>query len=285
MAVKTHGTRTAPRTILTLVSEEHRVNVDMDEDGEVHACDYGQIALYTARAPGKESGNEDCVAFFCFDDDRGVLLVTDGMGGMPRGDEAAALAVTAMRESLLHAPRSDSGLRESILNGIDNANKRIGELGVGAGSTLAAVEINGDVIRPYHVGDSMILVVGRRGKIKLYTVSHSPVGYAVEAGFLDAAEAMSHEHRHIVSNMLGTSDMRVEMGPPLALARYDTVLLASDGLFDNFHVEEIAERIRKGPLDVILPDLVHETRHRMRHPEPQRPCKPDDLGLIIYRRG
>lgn len=285
MAVKTQRSPGAPGAMLAVVAEEQRINVDMDEDGEVHGCDYGQIALYTARAPGKESGNEDCVAFLCFDDDRGVLLVADGMGGMPCGDEAAALAITAMHESLLHAPRSDSGLRESILTGIDEANRRIVELGVGAGSTLAAVEINGDVIRPYHVGDSMILVVGRRGKIKLYTVSHSPVGYAVEAGFLDATEAMSHEHRHIVSNTLGTSDMRVEMGPPLALARYDTVLLASDGLFDNFHVEEIAERIRKGSLSDILPQLVHETRHRMQHPEPQRPCKPDDLGIIIFRRG
>jgi serine/threonine protein phosphatase PrpC len=206
------------------------------------------------------------------------------MGGMPRGDEAAAIAIRAMQSSLRHSSPTETGLREAILNAIDEANRGIGALGVGAGSTLAAIEINGEVIRPYHVGDSMILVVGRRGKIKLYTISHSPVGYAVEAGFLDAEEAMLHEHRHLVSNMLGNSDMRVEMGPPLALARYDTVLLASDGLFDNFHVEEIAERIRKGPLEKVMPQLVHETRQRMQNPAPQHPCKPDDLGVIIYRR-
>ncbi len=57
---------------------------------------------------------------------------------------------------------------------------------------------------------------------------------------------MHHEERHLVSNVVGTDDMRIELGPPLKLARYDTVLLASDGLLDNLYTDEIVELIRKG---------------------------------------
>ena len=49
-------------------------------------------------------------------------------------------------------------------------------------------------------------------------------------------------------NVIGSSDMRVEVGPALQLAARDTVLLASDGLFDNLYIDEIVDTIRRGPL-------------------------------------
>ena len=75
-----------------------------------------------------------------------------------------------------------------------------------------------------------VLVTGGLGKIKLLTVSHSPVGMALESGLLDEAEAMHHEERHIVSNVVGSAGMRIEIGAKRKLAPRDTVLLASDGL-------------------------------------------------------
>ena len=46
-------------------------------------------------------------------------------------------------------------LRGAILNGIEAANRSIRELGCGAATTLALVEIQDRTIRPYHVGDSV----------------------------------------------------------------------------------------------------------------------------------
>ena len=80
------------------------------------------------------------------------------------------------------------------------------------------------------------------------TMAHSPVGYAVEAGLLDAGEAMRHDDRHIVSNMVGSEEMRIDIGPPVTLKPHDTVLLATDGLTDNLRDEEIIEHIRKRAL-------------------------------------
>ena len=69
---------------------------------------------------------------------------------------------------------------------------------LGAGTTLAVVQITGDVMRRYHAGDSMILMVGQRGRIKVESIAHSPVGYGIESGLLDAADATTHEDRHLV---------------------------------------------------------------------------------------
>lgn len=259
-------------------------NVDMQSSGEVHPLKGGTALVYANRLPGKATENEDSAAIYPLKDSDCALAVADGMGGMPCGAQASKLAVETLQSALKNATPGEYGYREAMLNGFDNANKAITDLGVGAGSTLAAIEIFKNVIRPYHVGDSMILVVGQKGKIKLQTISHSPVGYALEAGMLNEHEALHHDDRHVISNYLGYPEMRIEIGTPMSLSRYDTVLVASDGLFDNLQLPEIIEIIRKGKLTEISEQLVSQCNRRMHNEDPGHPSKPDDLSFILYRR-
>lgn len=243
----------------------------------------GEICYFTARAPDKETPNEDALGLIPWGDNAGVLVVCDGLGGQPAGADASSIAVRCLADSIASAPPGNGGLREAILDGIEKANHSITGLAVGAATTLVLLEIQGALVRPYHVGDSMILVSGQRGRIKLQTVSHSPVGYAVEAGFLDAQEAMHHEERHLISNMIGTPDMRIEIGTAVALAPHDTALLASDGLFDNLHLEEIVERMRCGPMNRGANALRRDSLARMTDTASDMPSKPDDFSFILYR--
>ena len=252
-------------------------------DAEVRAIAGGSAAVYSARCPGKESANEDAAALIPVGEAAGVLAVADGLGGLPAGERASVLAVRCLASALKRAEPGDATLRSAILDGFEHANRAVAKLGVGAATTLAVAEIQKGSMRPYHVGDSMILVVGQRGKIKLQTVSHSPVGFAVEAGVLDESEAMHHEDRHIVSNVLGAPDMRIEIGSTIAIAPCDTVLLASDGLFDNLHIAEIVQRLRKGPLALGAQRLAADASRRMSDPEDGLPSKPDDLTFVAFR--
>jgi serine/threonine protein phosphatase PrpC len=102
---------------------------------------------------------------------------------------------------------------------------------------------------------------------------------------LDAAEAMHHAERHIVSNVVGSEDMRIEIGSALPLAVRDTIVLASDGLSDNLHGEEIIEFARKGPLEECVRRLADAARSRMQDPQEGHPSKPDDLTIVAFRRG
>ena len=251
---------------------------------ETFSLSCGQAAVHSSRCPGKETPNEDSFAVVPFNDSAAVLIVADGMGGGRGGELASAVTVQALEMALIEAVQNGQPLRAAILDGIDAANRRVRELNLGAASTLAIVEVQDGTARPYHVGDSAILIVGQRGKVKAQTVAHSPVGYAVESGLLDAAEAMHHAERHIVSNMVGTDDMRIEIGSALALAVRDTILLASDGLSDNLHAEEIIEFARKGPLDECVRRLASAAQSRMQEPKAGHPSKPDDLTVVAFRR-
>lgn len=258
------------------------ISEDMAE-GELIDSGLGLSALYSSRSPGKPSPNEDAAAVFPVSASECVLAVADGLGGARAGDLASSCAVEALKSALAEARENGADLRDAILNGFEDANGAVQSLGVGAATTLAVVEIKENIVRPYHVGDSMMLVVGQRGKVKLQSVPHSPVGYGVESGFLDETEAMYHEERHIVSNVVGTPDMRIEVGPTLELASKDTLLIASDGLWDNLHLEEIVEAIRKGPLRRVVSLVADECDQRMRNGVENAPSKPDDLTFILFR--
>ena len=245
----------------------------------------GTVVVFSARCPGKTTDNEDAAAVVQSNSGGGVLIVADGMGGGVGGEQASRIAVETIKQEVSRKSNCDNSLRAAILNGIEKANQKILGLGIGAATTLAAVEVQDHTIRPYHVGDSSILVMGQRGKVKLQTVAHSPVGLAVEAGVLNADEAMSHEERHLVTNILGTNEMRIEIGPTIQLSQYDTVLLATDGLFDNLTCEEIIDMTRRGPLSVGLARLSQTALARMQESNADIPSKPDDITIVGYRLG
>jgi len=256
-----------------------------DSAGELHEIGWGLAAVYTAAVPeGDPTGNEDSCALIPYDERSGVLVVADGCGGLPSGEEASRLAIAAVRHAVRAAAKKQSDLRMAVLDGIEKANRDVIAMGVGAGTTLAVAEVSGERVRPYHVGDSQIMVIGQRGKVKLTTMSHSPVGYAVEAGLIKENDALHHEQRHVVSNIVGSPMMHIQLGPTIDLSPMDTVLVASDGLYDNLRPEEIVEICRKGQLLAISGALVEEARRRMTAPKGGEPSKPDDLTFIAYRR-
>jgi serine/threonine protein phosphatase PrpC len=265
-------------------NNKHTVFYDNQRAGpELFELSDCRLAAFTARSPDKTTSNEDCAAWFALDEKRAVFIVADGLGGLPSGEEASRLAIETILSELSQCTLEDD-LRSVILHGIDLANEAILNTGKGAATTLAMVELDDNKIRPYHVGDSIILVVGQRGRIKYQSVPHSPTGYAVESGILDEDDAMNHHERHLVSNVLGSHEMRVEIGPKTTLSRFDTILVASDGLADNVRVDQIIEIMRKGALIDCSRKLVTLCHQNMSGAVEEQPYHPDDLTMLLARR-
>ena len=244
----------------------------------------GTMVAFTCRAPDKESDNEDSVAAIPYGPDAVVLVVADGAGGLPAGRRASQTAVRSLEASLNVAMSETMLLRTAILNGIDAANAAVLELGNGSATTLTVVTIEGQIARSYQIGDSEAIVIGQRGRIRAQTMAHSPTGFAVEAGMLDQRAALHHKERHLVSNFIGTADMRIDMGAGIKLNPRDTVLLASDGLTDNVHAHEITELVRKGPMTDAVNSMIALARRRMTVETIHQPSKPDDLSVILFRK-
>ena len=249
---------------------------------ELHRIAHGTAVIYTHCAPYKEYANEDAVCIMERNSGDGILAVADGVGG----ERAGSMASRTMLESLLDifSANTSQELQGVLLSSVDHANHSILNQGVGAATTLAAVEISKEQVRPYHVGDSDILLVGQRGKIKFQTIAHSPVGYAVEAGLLDEDEAVGHEERHFVSNVVGSNEMRIDIGPILTMSKRDRLLISSDGLSDNLLIQDIIELIRSGPIEKAAKRLLQACQQRMQNDSSDPPGKPDDLSFILYQR-
>jgi len=243
----------------------------------------GDVAAWTKPCPGRPSPSEDSALIFT--DEAGIILaVADGAGGMPDGDRASRVSIEALRAHL--APR-ESSHRAAILDGFEAANKAVRALGTGAGTTLSVVELvrtnTGVTMRSYHAGDSSVLVTGGRGRIKFNTLAHSPVGYGVEAGLIEPNAALHHRDLNLVSNLLGSSDMRIDVASPIDLAPRDTVVVGTDGLFDNLRGDEISECVRRGPIGECAVHMAALTTNRMLVQKDGAPSKPDDTAFLLFR--
>lgn len=236
------------------------------------------IAACSRVSPTRTGASEDSLAVLPIEGGGVVLLVADGCGGMPGGDQASRAAVEAMAGSLGGAGEADPV--SAILAGFDAANAAVGDLRIGAGSTLTAVLVNGDEARVFYAGDSPAIVIGQRGAIRFATLPHSATGYGVEAGLLTEAEAADHEHSGVVLNVLGFPEMFVHVGPPVALRPRDTVIVASDALTDNLSVHRISELGRSGAAEAALRAMADEASQAMLDAANGHP---DDLSIVLYR--
>ena len=244
----------------------------------------GNVCLHSSPAPyktGKDSlVNEDAFLVEQVNDNTLIMAVADGVGGNFRGQDASAMIIQCLREAVSGINGERSHLREPVLNAIERCNRELLEHGTGSATTLVVVEINGTEVRPYHIGDSSIIVTGQRGVIKQRSVSHSPVGFGLEAGFIDDDEALNHKDSHLLLNLIGSSEMRIEIGAPFQLARFDTLLLCSDGLTDNLLLDDIVNTIRTGQLGHGLNSLVMQSAEKMNSGNGY----PDDLTIALFRR-
>jgi protein phosphatase len=185
------------------------------------------------------ASNQDALALL---NDSAVWIVADGMGGHPAGGLAAQTAVAeASRRAqqrtawLLDHPTKTA---EFVADLVTSANRRIHDLIQekpsleGMGTTFIALTITPappQIAHIAHLGDSRAYLY-RAGELKQLTRDHTLVQKFVQRGLIDAAEALTHPERHILTKGLG---MGVDMKPELTatpVAPEDLIMLCSDGL-------------------------------------------------------
>ena len=239
----------------------------------------GEAEGVSVTCPGKETGNEDAGMVVSVGGGGVVLAVADGAGGMPGGAEASRAALGALAGVVMGCGGDMDSLTAGVLRGFDEANGAVMGMRIGAGTTLAVVVVCGGVARAFHAGDSMVVITGQRGRVKERLIAHSPTGYGVESGLMTEDEALAHEERSLVLNLVGFDEMRVEVGPPVTLGARDTVLVASDGLSDNLTESEIVDAVRAGGMGGCLARLEAMAGGRMADGTGHA----DDLTMVMYR--
>jgi len=200
----------------------------------------------TASDPGRMRAENQDRAYA--DDELGIFLVVDGLGGHAAGEKAAETAVDVIRTEMAK-PEGDP--RDRIRRAITAANNRIFEEAAGnetwrgMACVLTLAAIADDRVIVGHVGDSRLYLTWN-GAIRKLTSDHSPVGEREDAGELTEAEAMGHPRRHEVFRDVGSRLREPDEEDFIEVKEFlfkpdAAILLCSDGLSDLLTSAELLD--------------------------------------------
>ncbi len=216
--------------------------------------------------------NEDS---FFVDDELGLYIVADGMGGHNAGEVASSLAVEVVSNFIRRSREEEEitwpyGIDPQIsLNGnrlrtaVMLANKRVWkeadnrEEYTGMGSTLVAALAASEEVLLCNAGDSRAYRL-RDGKLQQVTTDDSWVQAALSEGVLQPQEIQHHYMKNIITKAIGARE-NIDVGIlEHKLQPQDLYLLCSDGLHGMVNDGEI-ERIivsAQGELEKAVRELI-----------------------------
>lgn len=206
---------------------------------------------------GKVRGNNE--DFFAIDDDLGLVVLADGMGGLNAGEVASERAVTCVmdtfRAGIAEAPALDANGRAELLeSAVRDANRLVYELAQsrfdyhGMGTTLVAAAIQVRQCALAHVGDSRVYRYAG-GQLNQLSIDHSVVQQLVEEGVLSRDEARRAPNRNIVTRAIGIeADVAIDVSR-LELEPGGLLLLCTDGLSDVVEDRCIEQHCREHGLE------------------------------------
>ncbi|HLG57097.1 MAG TPA: protein phosphatase 2C domain-containing protein [Vicinamibacterales bacterium] len=233
------------------------------------------LAAHGVTHPGRRTTNEDALLV---DQDRGLFVVADGMGGHNAGEVASGLAVKAIGEFLSDGAAPSLNLLDEALR---LANDHILAVAgqepdyAGMGTTVVAVLLTDRQAIYANVGDSR-MYLWRGGHLTQLTRDDSWVSAALEGVVEDARELEQHPMRHVLTKVVG---LRPELQPSVAEVGFgvgDVLLLCSDGVHGSVPDAALAALLGGGnTVDQIADSVVRDAIAR---------GATDNVTAIVVRR-
>ncbi len=195
--------------------------------------------------------NEDS---FISNDDEGVWLVADGVGGNVGGELASQLSVQMVDRKLRQGSTLTAAI-EDANQAILSAVSKQPEL-TGMATTLVAVKFIKNEFQLAWGGDSRAYIISPE-RIQLISADHNVANELYLKGEITKQEAKTHSGQHELTQALGQlslSDIPMKVGK---LNNDSIMLLCSDGLSGVLSDELIFKAIRKkGSLEQISMELL-----------------------------
>lgn len=218
----------------------------------------------------KRLTNEDA---FLVDNDLGLYVVADGMGGHSAGEVASEEAVDTLHgmvrremhileemDELAAPPEGEAsgeveGLQRArrVLEGaIQAATYMVYGLSEadperkGMGTTMSALLIRGDHAVTAQVGDSRIYRV-RDGEATQITEDHTLVAWQIKKGLITEEEAQHSRQKNVITRAVGSREYVQVDTSGHAVRGGDAFLLCSDGLHGYVGTDEVAGLTALGP--------------------------------------
>ena len=216
----------------------------------------------------KRKHNEDA---FLADDELGLYIVADGMGGHAAGEVASAQAVRSIREALAEGrPLLESfartptvEAREQVAQLMERAILKAcadihaiasGDLGKrGMGTTVVALLAAGKKAVVGHVGDSRVYLF-RNGRAHQLTEDHTIIQEQLKRGLITREQVATAENKNVITRAVGIQPSVAVDTLVTDLLPGDLYLLCSDGLHGYLSDDELPQLLSQETEK--LPDLL-----------------------------
>lgn len=190
----------------------------------------------------KRTFNEDSVGYY-EEEDFGIFVIADGMGGHNAGEVASKIAIDTIIEYVINHKKDRS--EEEILNeAILSANRKIyresllNESCNGMGTTLVGAFVRGNNLTMVNIGDSRGYIL-KDGQLVKVTKDHSLVQELLDNGTITNEEAKNHPNKNVITRALGTNPVVTADYYSLDIIGVSKILLCSDGLTNEVSEEDI----------------------------------------------
>jgi PPM family protein phosphatase len=207
----------------------------------------------------KRELNED--AFLC-DDELGLWVVADGMGGHAAGEVASQEALDTIYGMIKRGKRAidltgefsedkaraGARLLEGAVQAATYMIFAIAELDsgkAGMGTTISAMMSAGECMVLGQVGDSRIYRL-RGGHAEQLTEDHTLIAWQLKQGLITNEEAVRSRHRNVITRAVGNRDYVQVDTTVNGIELGDVYLLCSDGLHGYLRVDEIPDIASSG---------------------------------------
>jgi serine/threonine protein phosphatase PrpC len=206
-----------------------------------------------------------------------MAVVADGMGGRTGGGVAAEQAVNTCTQ-LFNSFQELENVPELLMNCVLEAHAVIKLLSISEEkephSTMVTLLATPSAVHWVHVGDSRLYLF-RNHALKEVTIDHSYTTDAVAAGLLTLEQAAVHPNRNMLTSALGmTTTPRYTLGELLDPLPGDTFLIASDGLWGYFAIEELEQVLTTMTGKVACEFLIEIARQRAQG-------RGDNLSIVV----
>jgi protein phosphatase len=184
-----------------------------------------------------------------------MMIVADGVGGLPTAGEGSAEAVKVMVQHLLHATELTSTLVlldeddavDQLRTAVMEAHSKLVRHGEAVGRKPATTLTMWAGFWPrvfvVNAGDSRYYRL-RSGRLERFTVDQTMAEVMVESGALTREKAEASRLKHILWSAVGNEELKPEVRV-IDIVRSDRHLLCSDGLTKHVSDEEIKERLAR----------------------------------------
>ncbi len=208
-----------------------------------------QVYIHSLKGE-KHRVNQDC---YRSNDEKGLYMIADGMGGYLAGEVASKIACDCIESNI------DDFSSTAILCAIEKANTEIYTLSreekyKGMGTTAAVCMIKNNKLIAAHVGDSRIYIYDQN-KLRAVTKDHSYVEELISSGEITRQQANSHAMRNVITRAIGAEQKVVADLFDYTLTDEDIILLCSDGLSTSISDEELLQTLSGADIEKLPKQL------------------------------